>query len=113
MERLLNQKEEMSVMKQVVLNLSQRRYAPDTLRAGPAASQSRSYGSSSREGVSGVSLRPTLTSARSRSPHSSRTAVHQPKHFVEAEFDDANVHKPAPTEFVRVQFVRVYNIVVI
>ena len=77
--------QEMSVMKQVVLNLSQRRMEPDNLK--PMRSSSRDL------------LKPTISSSmRSKSP--SATAVHQPKHYVEKQFEDENIHKPAPTHFV-------------
>ena len=91
-------RQEMSVMKQVVLNLSQRRVEPDNLKPA-SASQSGSRLHSKDP------YKPSAHSSRNRSKSPSRaartrTAVYQPKHYVEAEFDDANVHKPPPTEFV-------------
>ena len=91
-------------MKQVVLNMSQRRMEPDNLKASHSSVSSRTHGRDP--------FKPSVyssTRARSKSPtrHSQsgtggggRSAVYQPRHYVEAEFDDTNVHKPPPTEFV-------------
>ena len=74
----------MSVMKQVVQNLSLRKKDPNIRQP------------SVRTGA------PRSPKAAKSSGHSKKikTAVHQPLNTYEAAEKDENIHKPAPTEFV-------------
>lgn len=79
----------MSVMKQVVMNLSQRRVQPDNIK--PA-------GSKPVERDPFKHLSKPLHSPRAKSPRG-KTAIHDPRNFADLEFDE-NIHKPEPTKFV-------------
>ena len=82
----------MSVLKQVVLTMSQGRVEPELTFKNSQKSSSKTS--------QNLQYRPVAVQSRPKSPAATKSAVFQPRNFVEAEMDETNVHKPAPTEFV-------------
>ena len=78
-------------MKQVVLNLSQRRYG-----------NNKNGHDTARSGKSVSARTPRTPRGKPATPRAKKggTAVHQPGNTFEPNEADENIHKPAPTEFV-------------
>ena len=85
----------MSVLKQVVLTMSQKRVEPEISLKPVSASRSASNQDQKR-----LNYQPVAVSSRPKSPSSQKSVIFQQQNFVEAEMDETNVHKPTPTEFV-------------